>query len=55
MEPPSFWLGSAISDMSMAEDFGIFDGALSRGGATGESHFHLLANAAESWHEKGGV
>lgn len=29
-------------------DLGIFDGALSRGGATGESHFHLLANAADT-------
>lgn len=29
-------------------DIGIFDGALSYGGATGESHFHLLAYAADT-------
>ena len=46
----SCWLGSQISEnVHGSEDLGIFDGALSRGGATGESHFHLLANAAEPW------
>ena len=46
----SCWLGSQISEnVHGSEDLGIFDGALSRGGAAGESHFHLLANAAEPW------
>ena len=39
-------VGCEIWENVGSEDIGIFDGALSYGGATGESHFHLLAYAA---------